>query len=396
MTLEVNDMRTQKSGTGKAAGAVKKAGAPRTAKTAKTGKPAGIVKKAGAKKAKAARTGKPGKVGKPVAAKTAEPVKAMKALRATPGAAPSGAFFDIPLTLIVAEEQIRSRIDQEGEPFCSLVESIRDKGVLEPIIVTPMEDNYLLISGERRLLACKKAGLPSIPARVIDELASRDEFLALQLTENLQRADLDPIDTAGALVGFFQVRHEEEGLDLGGIVNALVSLERDPERVKKEIADTVSAISKISGKSIRSVVRSCSLLKLPEEIQNALREGTLGVTQGYIFSTNLDHPRLMEIFAEAVEPGYGFTNAELEEELKKAPKPQPGEAVKKSPLPGYSRSLVAMKSGIAEQAGAFKKSELVALLADLKELTALVEGKLPEAVDDTAPVTAVKAGIRKK
>jgi ParB-like chromosome segregation protein Spo0J len=372
-------MKDQKS-TGKAVAAAKKAGA---AKTTKTGEAAGVVKKAEAVK-------------KAGSAKTAKPVKAMKAVKALPGAAPSGAFFDIPLELIVAEEQIRSRIDQEGEPFCSLVESIRDKGVLEPIIVTPMEGNYLLISGERRLLACKKAGLPTIPARVIDELAARDEFLALQLTENLQRADLDPIDTAGALVGFFRVRHEEEGLDVDGIISAIMNLERDPERVKKEITDTVSVISKISGKSTRSIVRSCSLLKLPEEIQNALREGTLGVTQGYIFSANLDHPSLMEIFAEAINPAKGFTNSKLEKELKTVPKPQTGEAVKKSPLPAYCRSLLSMKSGIAEQAGAFKKSELAALLADLKALIALVEGKLPEAVDDTAPVAEVKAGARKK
>jgi ParB-like chromosome segregation protein Spo0J len=375
-------MKDQKS-TGKAATAAKKAGA---AKTAKTGGAAGVVKKAGAvKKAGSAKT-----------ARAAKPVKAMKTLRALPGAAPSEAFFDIPLGLIVAEDQVRSRIDQEGEEFCALVESIREKGVLEPIITTPMEDKYLLISGERRLLACRKAGLTSIPARVIDELASRDEFLALQLTENLQRADLDPIDTAGALVGFFRIRHEEEGLDLDGIINAMMSLKRDPERVNEEVALTVSAIQKITGKSVSSIVRSCSLLKLPEEIQEALKDGTLGVSQGYIFAANLSHPSLMEIFAAAVNPAKGFTNAKLEEELKKDAKPQTGEAAKKSPLPAYHRSLLSMKSGIADQAGAFKKSELAALLADLRALIALVEGRLPDAVDDTAPAAAVKAATRKK
>ena len=56
---------------------------------------------------------------------------------------------------------------------------------------------------------------------VIDELTARDEFLVRQLTENLQRTDLDPINTAGAMVGFFQVRHEVEGLDLDGVVKPL-------------------------------------------------------------------------------------------------------------------------------------------------------------------------------
>jgi hypothetical protein len=51
-----------------------------------------------------------------------------------------------------------------------------------------------------------------------------------------------------------------------------------------------------------------SLLKLPEEIQNTLREGKLGVSQGYIFAANLDHPCLMDIFHEAIGK-VGFTNA---------------------------------------------------------------------------------------
>lgn len=70
------------------------------------------------------------------------------------------------------------------------VESIRERDVLEPIIVTPRDDKYLLISGERRLLACRKLGLPTIPARVIDAVAAKDEILALQLTEKLQRENL--------------------------------------------------------------------------------------------------------------------------------------------------------------------------------------------------------------
>jgi hypothetical protein len=52
------------------------------------------------------------------------------------------------------------------------------------------------------------------------------------------------------------------------------------------------------------------LLHLPEEVQNALREGVIGVSQGYIFAANLDHPRLMDIFQKAV--GDGFTNDGLE------------------------------------------------------------------------------------
>ena len=149
----------------------------------------------------------------------------------TSSATPAAAFFDIPLALINVGEQVRSRIDQEGEEFLAHVESIREKGVLEPVIVTPRAGKYLLISGERRLLACRKLGLPTIPARVIDAVTAKDEILALQLTENLQRADLDPIDTAQAVVGYVQARHAEEGFDTDGIINTMMNLEREPDRV---------------------------------------------------------------------------------------------------------------------------------------------------------------------
>jgi ParB-like chromosome segregation protein Spo0J len=61
------------------------------------------------------------------------------------------------------------------------------------------------------------AGLTKIPARVLDAVTAKDEILALQLTENLQREDLDPIDTALAMVGYFQSRHAEKGFDVANL-----------------------------------------------------------------------------------------------------------------------------------------------------------------------------------
>ena len=249
---------------------------------------------------------------------------------------------------------------------------------------------YLLISGERRLLACQKLGLATIPARVIDVVSGRDEVLALQLTENLQRADLDPIDTAQAVVGYIKARHGDEAFDIDGIINTIILLEREPDRVKKEIVDTVSTIGKISGRSLRSIQRTCSLLKLPEEIQNALREGVIGVSQGYIFAANLDHPLLMEIFQKAI--GEGFTNVGLEKELKKGLKPATATVRKKS-FSLYRGSVQSVRTGIEDQVDAFRKSDLEALLNDLRELVALVEGRLPEAIDDGGP--AVEAPTKK-
>jgi hypothetical protein len=115
----------------------------------------------------------------------------------------------------------------------------------------------------------------------------------------------------------------------------------------------------------------------------------IGVSQGYLFAANLDHPNLMEIFQKAV--GEGFTNAGLEKELKKGLKPATTDNVRKRPFSLYRRSVQSVRSSIEEQADAFKKSDLEALLSDLRELITLVEGRLPEALNDGGSVAKARA-----
>jgi len=130
-------------------------------------------------------------------------------------------------------------------------------------------------------------------------------------------------------------------------------------------------------------------LNLPEVLQSALREGLIGVSQGYIFAANLDHPLLMDIFQQAIREG--FTNAGLEKELKKALKP--ATTVNKKSFSLYRGSIQSLMSGINEQSDAFRKSDLEAFLNDLRELSTVVEGRLPEAIDDGGP--AVEAPKKK-
>jgi len=106
-----------------------------------------------------------------------------------------------PVTVEIATSRIRSnphqprkRFDPEG--LASLAASIEEHGVLQPILVTETIDGYQLVAGERRLRAAQAAGLDRIPA-VVRQLADREQ-LELALVENLQREDLDPLETADA------------------------------------------------------------------------------------------------------------------------------------------------------------------------------------------------------
>src|SRR2546426_4728436 len=95
-----------------------------------------------------------------------------------------------------SHQQVRSRFD--AEPLGELAESIRQHGVLQPLLVRRSIDGYELIAGERRWRAARLAGLNSVPA-VVRSDTGNDAQLVLGLIENLQRADLDPIEEARGL-----------------------------------------------------------------------------------------------------------------------------------------------------------------------------------------------------
>ena len=115
----------------------------------------------------------------------------------------------------------------------SLAASIREHGVLQPILVTETLDGYQLVAGERRFRASQQAGLERIPA-VIRQLADRDQ-LELALVENLQRADRGPMEEAqayDALATEFAMTHDQIAVRVGRakstITNTIRLLDLDP------------------------------------------------------------------------------------------------------------------------------------------------------------------------
>jgi len=132
-----------------------------------------------------------------------------------------------------------------GDDMDGLVASVREKGILQPIVVCREGGGYQLVVGERRLRAAKLAGLSHIPALLV-ELDSPGELLELALVENLQRKDLNPIEEAQAY---------QRLMDERGLTQAQIS-----ERVSKDRS---------------SVANSLRLLKLPPAVRDWLVQGKL-------------------------------------------------------------------------------------------------------------------------
>lgn len=121
-----------------------------------------------------------------------------------------------------------------------LIASIKDKGIIQPIVVRPIEGAFEIIAGERRWRAAQKAGLKEVP--ILIRQATDQELAEISLIENLQRTDLNPIEEAQAyqtLIENFGYHQEEIasrlGKDRSTIANSLRLL-RLPEAVKKALA----------------------------------------------------------------------------------------------------------------------------------------------------------------
>jgi len=286
-------------------------------------------------------------------------------------------FSYISIGNIVVLEQVRSNINTEADSFKSLMQSIKDKGILEPLIVTKGDgDSYTLICGERRLEAARQLKLELVPVRVIEAGKESGEIIALQLTENLQREDLNPMDQAKGILAFIQARHPDKGYDVDGVMSDLVSYNRSPDYISQEISITVIEISKIVGKSIITLHRTISLLKLSPEIQAEILSGKLPVSQGYLFAANLDCPDREKIFQDIMKTP--VTNATLNNLLTayKRVKPEPGKT-KLIPMKKQIANLRSVESSIETGFAKYTKPDLVTLLDELRTFTALVELRIP-------------------
>ena len=155
---------------------------------------------------------------------------------------------ELPLDAIIPNpEQPRKDFDEAG--LRELAESIKQKGLLQPILVRKdPSGGYIIVAGERRWRASKMAGLERIPAMVMD--VTREESLEVALIENIQRDDLGPLEMAEAF-----------------------------KRLIEEFDYTQEALASRIGKDRATVANYLRLLNLPPDVKDALRRGA--ITMGH-------------------------------------------------------------------------------------------------------------------
>ena len=155
---------------------------------------------------------------------------------------------DIAIDKVVPDPDQPRRFFDEAA-LNELAESVREHGVVQPIVVTPKGDKYLIVAGERRWRAANKAGLTEVPC-IVRSMNDQNR-LEISLIENLQRHDLNALETATAY-----------------------------QKLRDQFNMTLEEIGKrLGGKSISAVSNTLRLLKLPKSVQKALFEGRLNEGQ---------------------------------------------------------------------------------------------------------------------
>ena len=172
------------------------------------------------------------------------------------------------------------RGDFDGESLLALSESIKARGVLQPLVVRPLPGgSYELVAGERRLRASKLAGLERVPAIV--RATEESERLELALIENMAREDLNPIDEARACA-----------------------------TVVEDLGVTKEELGRRLGRSRVAISNAIRLLDLPDEVQSMLQAGELSAGHGRALLMCKDHGERRRLAREARDRGWSVRETE--------------------------------------------------------------------------------------
>ncbi|MGN0643218.1 MAG: ParB/RepB/Spo0J family partition protein [Huintestinicola sp.] len=172
----------------------------------------------------------------------------------------------------IEPNKMQPRKDFDEAAIASLAESIREHGLIQPILVRPMNNGmtYQIVAGERRWRACRMLGLDEVPV-IIREL---DDFETSQiaLIENVQRSDLNPVEEAAAYKELMETYHM-----------------------------TQEVLAKTVGKSRSAIANSVRLLALPEAVQEMLKNGDITVGHAKALGSINDEKLMIETAERAAK-----------------------------------------------------------------------------------------------
>lgn len=257
----------------------------------------------------------------------------------------------------------------DPEQLAQLVQSIKEHGILEPLLVRPLEQGqYELVAGERRLRAARELGFEEVPI-VVRELDDR-QAIQVALIENLQRAALSPVEEVDAVLDllaltldlqredvislFYQAHHaKHRGQELGQ--NVLSQLET--------VQTVMSSVGRFTIDSFR--VTRLPLLNLPEDVLTVLRKGKLEYTKAQAISRIKDEQQRATLLKQAIAKSWSLSEIKARIQELKAEGQLPPEKVRAKQWSEITKRLQKTKTWSDRR----KANRITKLLDELERLT---------------------------
>lgn len=242
--------------------------------------------------------------------------------------------------IVLAERQPRRYFDPDR--LNDLAHSIEAHGILEPLLVRPLDDDRLeLIAGERRYRAARLLNLSAVPV-IIRELSDRDAW-SVALAENLQREDLNPIDETEAILQLLELQLDTPVEEIKRLLYRLHNQhKRSPDTSTHNVIGhnalpQIEALFEQLGQHWTSFVANrLPLLNLPEDLLNTLREGKLSYTKVMALSRVKNVELRQHLIDQALQNSWSV--AEIRKQVKALDIPA-GEVLPKDRLESSYRRL---------------------------------------------------------
>jgi ParB family chromosome partitioning protein len=254
----------------------------------------------------------------------------------------------------------------DPEKLNQLVQSVKEHGILQPLLVRAVNGEYELVAGERRLRAAKEAGLTEVP--IITKELSDIQTLQIALLENLQREDLNPVEETEGILELLSIELDVNSGEVISILNQVANAKKRglelTENVSRQleiIESVLSGVGRFSAESFRT--SRLPLLNLPDDVLEVLRQGKIEYTKARAIAKVKDEGERRELLDKVINENLSLS--EIKQLVKEL---TPGKTTPKETLNAkYSEIGKRLKNAqVWEDVKKTKKLEK--LLSDLEQL----------------------------
>jgi len=277
----------------------------------------------------------------------------------------------VALTFIKLPAKRQTRRYFDPDKMAKLVASVKEHGILEPVLVRPLGDgNYELIAGERRLRAAREVGLTEIP--IVSREFSNQEALQVALIENLQRDDLNPVEETEAVLELLAITLETSKDDVKSLIYQAANAKNRNQELKENVSLRLEKIEsyllelgRFNLESFRS--SRLPLLNLPPNILEALREGKLEYTKARTIARLKDEQQRDALLEQAIAQELSLT--EIKAKVKEAKSDSVSEPAPEQVLIGRMGELTKRLKKSKAWEDRKKRDRITKLLDELERLT---------------------------